>query len=175
MGNAAAAPAAANAATGEPPQQRSTDQQLVDQARHLLTSARDGSDADVARAIESLGLLVSAIRLRDGDQAASDFLKHGRALYQQEGTDRERARVLEFLLSDESSLLSLHGRQEILSDAFSDGSSVFCRQCGGLIARTRWKDHRDQWCPALDTETAASGTTGGHHGDAMDVEWQAYT
>ena len=122
---------------------------LVQRAKSLLISARDGTDADVSRAIEGLGLLVSAIRLKEGDRAASDFLNQGRALFAQEGTSRERRQVLDLLLNDTSTLLAAHGREDILSDAFQDGSSVFCRQCHGLVARTRWNAHRSLWCPAL--------------------------
>ena len=41
------------------------------------------------------------------------------------------------------------GSENILRDAFEDGSSVVCRRCGGLVKRLRWDLHNTKWCPSL--------------------------
>jgi hypothetical protein len=50
---------------------------------------------------------------------------------------------------NEDTLLSERGDEEILKDAFEDGSSLVCRKCGGLVAKVRWDSHASTWCPAL--------------------------
>ena len=41
------------------------------------------------------------------------------------------------------------GDDDILHDAFVDGSSVVCTKCGSLIARSRSEAHGLKWCPML--------------------------
>jgi hypothetical protein len=47
------------------------------------------------------------------------------------------------------SILKDMGDQEILKDAFEDGSSVICVRCNSLIKRDRWNAHNLKWCPLL--------------------------
>ena len=42
------------------------------------------------------------------------------------------------------------GSEEILVDAFEDGSSVICKLCKSLVKKNRWDAHRDIWCPSID-------------------------
>ena len=46
-------------------------------------------------------------------------------------------------------LLFTGGDDDILHDAFVDGSSVVCTKCGSLIARSRAEAHSLKWCPML--------------------------
>ena len=122
--------------------------QLVEEARRLLVTSGNAQQ-DVARAMQALAALVAAVRIKDGDGAATALLERGRALFQErEGTDAERDHAL-MALSDDNSLLKERGAETILNDAFSDGSSVLCRQCAGLVARGRWEAHKTQWCTAI--------------------------
>ncbi len=41
------------------------------------------------------------------------------------------------------------GKAQILTDAWSDGSSFICQACGGLVAVKRRHAHTSMWCPAL--------------------------
>ena len=124
---------------------------LVEEARRLLVSSGNAQN-DVARAMQALAALVSAVRIKDGDAAASALLERGRALFQErEGTDEERDRALDSLETQDS-LLKERGMEGILEAAFADGSSVLCRKCSGLVKRTRWEAHKLQWCPALESQ-----------------------
>ncbi|MQM12742.1 hypothetical protein Taro_045660 [Colocasia esculenta] len=48
---------------------------------------------------------------------------------------------------DENSILAESGRKQIVLDAFSDGSSFICLQCGGLVSSLRKQEHLTYWCP----------------------------
>merc|ERR1712130_605905 len=48
-----------------------------------------------------------------------------------------------------SSFLTLQGKENILHDAYHDGSSELCRHCHALIQRDRYAIHLSHWCPAL--------------------------
>lgn len=145
---------------------------LLKEIHHLLArDAHSSAEQDVARAMQALAHLVSVVRLRDGEAGAKALLDRGRALFQErEGTDMERDNALASLGREES-LLKERGAEIILGQAFSDGSSVLCRKCSGLVARSRWGAHKSQWCPGLgsleddhDEEYCDSDS------DAMDQE-----
>ncbi|GMH17791.1 hypothetical protein Nepgr_019632 [Nepenthes gracilis] len=46
----------------------------------------------------------------------------------------------------ETSILAETGRKQIALDAFSDGSSFICLQCGGLVSNHRKEEHYAYWC-----------------------------
>ncbi|KAL5705628.1 hypothetical protein ACHQM5_023908 [Ranunculus cassubicifolius] len=48
-----------------------------------------------------------------------------------------------------TSILAKSGRQQIMLDAFSDGSSFICLQCGGLVSNHRRDEHLAYWCCQL--------------------------
>ncbi|GLJ15104.1 hypothetical protein SUGI_0246850 [Cryptomeria japonica] len=52
------------------------------------------------------------------------------------------------LLADTSgtSILAENGRMQIVMDAFEDGSSFICLQCGGLVSNARKDEHIAYWC-----------------------------
>ena len=45
-----------------------------------------------------------------------------------------------------TSILAETGRTHIVLDAFSDGSSFICLQCGGLVSNQRKDEHYAYWC-----------------------------
>jgi len=52
------------------------------------------------------------------------------------------------MLTDTSktSILAKGGRMQIVMDAFADGSSFVCLQCGGLVSNLRRDEHLAYWC-----------------------------
>ena len=58
-------------------------------------------------------------------------------------------KTCEELVNQESFLLEM-GDEDILIDAFKDGSSVVCQKCKGLISVERAEAHATLWCPALE-------------------------
>lgn len=64
--------------------------------------------------------------------------------------DEERAWKICEALMEQPSILVEAGCEDIIRDAYVDGSSVVCTRCGDLIARTRWKAHREMWCSVLE-------------------------
>lgn len=48
--------------------------------------------------------------------------------------------------SNGASILAETGRTQIVLDAFSDGSSFICLQCGGLVSIHRKDEHNAYWC-----------------------------
>lgn len=44
------------------------------------------------------------------------------------------------------SILAETGRVQIMLDAFADGSSFICLQCGGLVSIHRKDEHDTYWC-----------------------------
>nr|GEV43209.1 hypothetical protein [Tanacetum cinerariifolium] len=45
-----------------------------------------------------------------------------------------------------TSILTKTGRNQVMMDAFSDGSSFVCLQCGGLVGSNRKDEHYAFWC-----------------------------
>lgn len=45
-----------------------------------------------------------------------------------------------------ASILAERGRKDIVLDAFMDGSSFVCLQCGGLVSNLRKDEHLAYWC-----------------------------
>lgn len=45
-----------------------------------------------------------------------------------------------------NSILAETGRNQIVLDAFADGSSFVCLQCGGLVSNHRKDEHFAFWC-----------------------------
>ena len=50
------------------------------------------------------------------------------------------------------SILSELGDEDILVDAFEDGSSVICQKCKGLISVDRAEAHAKFWCDSITEE-----------------------
>lgn len=48
--------------------------------------------------------------------------------------------------SEGRSILAMSGRQQVILDAFADGSSFVCLECGGLVSTHRKDEHFAYWC-----------------------------
>ena len=58
------------------------------------------------------------------------------------------------LVADSATILSERGEQDILKDAFEDGSSVVCTKCGALIPRLRCDEHSKYWCDFAELDAS---------------------
>lgn len=142
--------------------------------RGLLTLARQLISQ--GKPSQALQAVVMAMRTKGGDQAVFQSLHRARELYLnrlQENTAVDHlaslfaecaiAEAQPFLAeqtplnvgassrSAESdvhvhSILAETGRTQIVLDAFSDGSSFICLQCGGLVSNHRKDEHYAYWC-----------------------------
>ncbi|XWS24202.1 hypothetical protein CRYUN_Cryun28dG0080500 [Craigia yunnanensis] len=118
--------------------------------------------------------VVMAMRTRGGDEAVFQSLHRAREVYRtriQENTavDQLASLFAECAIAEaqpskaeslpcnlngpsvasdahETSILAETGRMQIVLDAFSDGSSFICLQCGGLVSNHRKEEHYAYWC-----------------------------
>ncbi|KAJ1425267.1 hypothetical protein B484DRAFT_451165 [Ochromonadaceae sp. CCMP2298] len=120
----------------------------------LLTLSRDEIAGENPQ--QALAAVLHAVRLTQGEDAIIQVLNQAKsraeaAIDQQVQQERlDEAYKISTLLLQQDTILSESGDQCILRDAFEDGSSVLCTNCGGLVARVRWESHSQLWCPALD-------------------------
>ena len=99
-----------------------------------------------------------AMRTRGGDEAVFQSLYRAREVYRiriQENTAVDQlaslfaeCAIAEAVAPDAhgTSILAETGRMQIVLDAFSDGSSFICLQCGGLVSNHRKEEHYAFWC-----------------------------
>ncbi|KAL5847351.1 hypothetical protein ACOSQ3_010875 [Xanthoceras sorbifolium] len=153
-----------------PPQQPQQDQSNV--VRELLTLARQLINQ--GKPSQALQAVVMAMRSKGGEEAVFQSLHRARELYKsrlQENTAVDQLAALftecaiaeaqplnvepapcnisnpSFALdADGTSILAETGRTQIVLDAFSDGSSFICLQCGGLVSNHRKDEHYAYWC-----------------------------
>jgi hypothetical protein len=133
-----------------------TIQLLNNTQQHISNGDRD----------QALANLIHAIRITQGEEAIATILSEARRenerklelqLQQQRETDRralDTALKASKELAKAPSLLQERGdgSENILCDAFEDGSSVICKRCGGLVKSARWSDHCTLWCSEIDEE-----------------------
>ncbi|CAK9177038.1 unnamed protein product [Ilex paraguariensis] len=64
------------------------------------------------------------------------------------GPDAHGTSMFQFIEPDAqgNSILAETGRQQIVLNAFSDGSSFVCLKCGGLVSNHRKEEHYGFWC-----------------------------
>ncbi|KAG2648634.1 uncharacterized protein LOC120654706 [Panicum virgatum] len=151
------APAPASAAAGE-------GWSMLSRARALLEEGKPSL---------ALQAVLLAIRSQGGEQALLQTMNRARELYAQrlQATPSvdELASLLaqcaiaeaqstnanpqgpgsdpvDMLNSDETCILSVSGRKQIILDAFADGSSFICLKCGGLYSTSRKDEHLAYWC-----------------------------
>ncbi len=133
-------PAAVAALTAE---EQQTIQELLTLSRQQIAEGR-GKEAleNVIRAIIANSGEGSVIRILD---AANEQAK-----YEKEKEIRLQIQKCCNDLRNGDSLLCEYGDEDILIDAFQDGSSVICQRCQGLISVERAEAHSKRWCPALE-------------------------
>jgi hypothetical protein len=113
---------------------------------------------------DALATLLHAIRLSSGEESIIRILDQAKKKAEEDATmqDQEAADSLSYAtnaiekIQEEDCFLSQRGEENILKDAFQDGSSIICQKCGGLLKAERWKAHSDSWCPALEGGTSDS-------------------
>lgn len=138
---------------------------LLSLARQLINEGKPS---------QALQTVVMAMRTRGGDEAIFESLHRARELYRNRLQANAAADQLACLFaecaiaevepcnaepsphdvvspsiapdSNETSILAETGRRQIVLDAFSDGSSFICLQCGGLVSNHRKDEHYAYWC-----------------------------
>ncbi|KAL3840428.1 hypothetical protein ACJIZ3_025019 [Penstemon smallii] len=144
-----------------------------DVVRNLLTMARQLIHE--GKPSQALQGVVMAMKLQGGDEAVLQTLNRARELYinkvQASSAADELASLfaecaiaeaipsqpgpiqhkMDFQSSTEpdaqgTSILAETGRKQIVLDAFADGSSFVCLQCGGLVSNLRRDEHYAFWC-----------------------------
>ncbi|GMI35300.1 hypothetical protein TeGR_g7843 [Tetraparma gracilis] len=115
-----------------------------------LASAFDASDP-----MGSLSQLLSAVQMSHGPAGVAHVMDRIKNSISAGVSASDNLRVAEEALarmlreSRESCVLgeaSPAKANSILEAAYRDGSSVICKNCGGLIKRERWANHVDYWC-----------------------------
>ncbi|KAL6493201.1 hypothetical protein OROGR_032960 [Orobanche gracilis] len=111
-----------------------------------------------------------AMKIQGGDEAVSQALNRASELYRNKVKASAAADELASLFAEcaiaestplrnivdddrsiqpdpqGTSILAEIGRKQVVLDAFSDGSSFVCLQCGGLVSNQRKEEHFAFWC-----------------------------
>lgn len=140
--------------------------------REILTMARQLIDQ--GKPSQALQAVVTAMRTKGGEQAVFQALNRAQELYRNKVQASVAADELASLFAEcaiaeaiptvsqpsehntvvkpieidahGTSILSETGRKQIMFDAFSDGTSFVCLQCGGLVSTHRKDEHYSFWC-----------------------------
>ena len=128
----------------------SDEQQLKQEAVKLLLKVAR-SKIEGAEPLDALSALLHAIRLTQGEEAIVGVLESAKKQAELEADCDEDAleaaqRMCQLLVRDKTTLLYERGDQQILKDAFEDGSSVVCKRCSALVPRLRMTMHSLYWC-----------------------------
>jgi hypothetical protein len=144
----------------------------------LLQASKDNISAgEPSKALENV---IQAIRLTHGEDAILHLIDAAKAASRRDIDKQIAAQTEQELirqameasqrLAEPSSLLADmgDGSEVILQQAFQDGSSVICAQCGGLVPRVRWEIHRDMWCPHITSKSSDNSDDDGGGGGGED-------
>lgn len=140
--------------------------------REMLAMARQLIDQ--GKPSQALQAVVMAMRTRGGEQAVFQALNRAQELYRNKVQASVAADELASLFAEcaiaeaiptisqpseyntvdkpieidahGTSILYETGRKQIMFDAFSDGTSFVCLQCGGLVSTHRKDEHYSFWC-----------------------------
>ena len=131
------------------------DTQLLDElVKALLTKTRTSIEEGNRDA--ALAAILHAIRFTRGEDSIISVIDAVKRRIDEKLAHESHAsstavaeRALEHMLATESLLLE-RGDEDILQDAFEDGSSVICSMCRALIPLSRSTAHREMWCTALE-------------------------
>ena len=126
-----------------------------------------GSSSAIASGERDIALanLIEAIRLTRGEdmivQTLSEARERNHEVQARMASARNQEIIEAALIASEElikndSILKQNGAQDILQDAFEDGSSVICGKCSALIKRSRWETHSTLWCTSLDSNAMES-------------------
>lgn len=101
---------------------------------------------------DALSAVIKAIMATSGEESVMKILDAANKKAKKEKEKEIKAamhRCCEDLVNQDT-LLSEMGDEDILIDAFQDGSSVICQRCNGLVALDRAEAHSMYWCDALE-------------------------
>ncbi|KAG6402523.1 hypothetical protein SASPL_134719 [Salvia splendens] len=141
--------------------------------RNLLVMAR--KLINQGKPSQALEAVIMAMKIQGGDIAVSQGLNRAQELYRNKIQATSAADELASLFAEcaiaeaiplqpeishqtiseeepiepdpqERSILAETGRRQVMLDAFSDGSSFVCLQCGGLVSNQRKEEHYAFWC-----------------------------
>ncbi|KAK4352114.1 hypothetical protein RND71_027632 [Anisodus tanguticus] len=140
--------------------------------RGMLTMARQLIDQ--GKPSQALQAVVMAMRTKGGEHAVFQALNRAQELYRNKvqasvAADELASLFVECAIAEAipaisqpsehntvdkpievdehgTAILSETGRKQIMLDAFSDGSSFVCLQCGGLVSSHRKDEHYSFWC-----------------------------
>lgn len=126
--------------------------QLIDHGKHSV----------------ALQAVVMALKVFGGDQVVVHTMNRAREMYLSkirsvDATDElaslfadcaisealpitEEAKRESFIANMNRSVLAESGREQIVLDAYLDGTNFICLQCGGLVSNLRQDEHRTYWC-----------------------------
>ncbi|PSR99798.1 LPS-assembly protein like [Actinidia chinensis var. chinensis] len=149
-----------------------SDQGGGDVVRGLLALARQLIDQ--GKPSQALQSVVMAMKTKGGDDAVFQTLNRASELYRNKLQASAAADELASLFAEcaiaealplrtvqseqytvgpsiepdaqGTSILAESGRKQIVLDAFLDGSSFVCLQCGGLVSNHRKDEHYAYWC-----------------------------
>jgi hypothetical protein len=118
--------------------------------------------------------LQHAIRLTSGEASILGILDEAKRRVDEEYARRShkadvrsaRDALSDLLEKASDSIVGERGDEDILHDAFVDGSSVICSKCGALIKRDRSEAHSKKWCPALPKSERDRGSNTGSDDDS---------
>jgi len=147
------------AAAAIAPQQQQMASKADDAAVRMLLGRSRSSIADGDKD-DALAALLHAIRLTAGEASILGILDEAKKRVDEEFARRDhkadvknaRDALSELLERAQESIIGERGDNDILHDAFVDGSSVVCSKCGSLIKRDRADAHMRRWCPALASD-----------------------
>ena len=118
--------------------------------QHTRSKISEGNKED------ALAALLHAIRISSGEDSIIRILDEAKkrvdddyALRDQSSAVTNAANAIRRIL-EQDCFLSERGQEDILRDAFEDGSSIICQKCSGLVSQIRWEAHKNRWCPSLD-------------------------
>ncbi|KAI4339833.1 hypothetical protein MLD38_024732 [Melastoma candidum] len=142
------------------------------EAMEFLTMAR--RLVDQGKPSQALQAVVMATRTQGGDEAVFHFLNRARELYRSRllassAVDELASLFAECAIAEAQplkvelsicsasgqsievdtrgpSILQESGRMQIVLDAYADGSSFICLQCGGVVSLQRKDEHYAYWC-----------------------------
>ncbi|ERN12077.1 hypothetical protein AMTR_s00035p00214380 [Amborella trichopoda] len=142
--------------------------------RGLLASARQLIDQ--GKPSLALQAVVTAVKSNGGEVAVMQTLNRAREIYRNKVRESAAAEELASLFAEcaisqaeppllrnnnndtrmdalgdvmqpaGGSILAKSGRMQVVLDAFADGSSFICLQCGGLVSNLRREEHFAYWC-----------------------------
>ena len=138
-----------------PPRPPSSQEENNAAVEMLLQYAKKEIDDGMDDPSNALSALLHAIRLTQGEDAIINVLDQAKQRAEQENphmSDREKLqanhKMARALVANTSTLLYEQGNENILREAFEDGSSVICSACDSLVPRSRFNQHQLHWCEA---------------------------